>query len=152
MADAITPITFGGVKLNENEIAKKAEVPGSAYGENDYVVNFKSGATLVYPNQPARNKAQVTSHEKPGSVAETKVQGLNGGLLRGSETSSDAVELINCKQVNTIFTNKDVISYPQTDRIKIDNEQPGNRVSLAEGDIATINGQNFTGPGRLNLQ
>ncbi len=140
MADAITPITFGGVQFNGNEIANKAEVPSSAYGGNDYVVNFKSGATLMYPNQPARNETRATS--KINSVlVETSVNNMYGGSIYGSPKMYDKIKLTNCEKTVADVRPKEKGDI-QVETVEI-NGGKYNGARLGQYDEASINGKKF---------
>lgn len=57
MSEPVKIITFGGAKLNQNEVASKTTE--NKNGKTYYVVNFKTGATVKYPAQAKRNNAKI---------------------------------------------------------------------------------------------
>lgn len=111
------PITYGGVKLNENEVQSKKVVKEN--GATRFVISFKNGSTVKYPQQAKHNNAEITSSNytetKSGRelIANTEISRLFGAEFTGTQYSPhrdgnyplDSVSLNGCTNCKVDVSN-----------------------------------------------
>ncbi len=93
MTEPMKPIIYGGVEVNQNDIASKKIVKKN--GETKYIINLKNGVSINYPAQPKENNARIDT-----SVWTAEVWNLNNGQITGNPKEADSIGLYDCKNCN----------------------------------------------------
>lgn len=110
MTDRINPqnqINFGGVRVNQNEIASKKVVKEN--GATRYIINFKNGTTIKYPAQAKKNEAKVSAYNESGPI--THVNNLAYGKITGNTKDQDIIFMSGCKSCEVDVANDNLTDY-----------------------------------------
>lgn len=152
------PVTFGDVKLNENEIESKNTVKEN--GATRYVVNFKNGSTIKYPQQAKRNNAEINSEHYLGVgdtesyVVQTDINRLFGAEFTGGN-HIDLVHLNGCNNCkvdvsddgsindlgDTVYIYDDYKSKYKSKNNTIKQDRYDTTNIFADKDIITVKGE-----------
>lgn len=134
-------IKFGGVSVNENDIKKKMII-------NDYyVIDFKNGQKVEYPNQDPRNKATI-SFDDSDQVNSANYSNLASANIYGSKKRDEinlfgcgncTVDVANDKNEDNVYIQDGIV--PATS--KKDNKNTyfysiGNKVKMDNSDTTEI--------------
>ena len=121
MTNNINPqnhINFGGVRVNQNEIASKKVVKEN--GATRFIINFKNGTTIKYPAQAKKNEASVkASFDSKLDNADTQVYHLAYGKITGNPQKHDTIWMSGCKSCEVDVANDnndDYVSLESTER------------------------------------
>lgn len=101
MAEPINIQTFGGARVNMNEV-ESTEVVKDTNGKPKFIINFKSGVKVQYPKQSSSNQATVKSCRIPNELpnnrdlVKTEVNRFFGLELTGTD-KFDSVEIEGSK-------------------------------------------------------
>lgn len=115
------PIKFGGVQVNQNEVASKRTVKEN--GKTLFIINFKNGSTIKYPQQQVNQGAHIENGDYINSGAgrifrEQNVQEVNiTSIFNAKFTGSnkrDQINLNGCRNCTI-----DVSNDQTTDEIRI---------------------------------
>lgn len=132
------PITFGGVKLNANEIASKEVVKEN--GATRFVINFKNGSTIKYPQQAPKNNSSIYFGTE-GFEQRMTINRLYGAEYSGSDgNTNQTYDFVNANGcANCIF---DISNDGQHDRVILDDsgnmKSQNNKVKMDECDTTNI--------------
>ncbi len=100
-------INFGGVRVNQNEIASKKVVKEN--GATRYIINFKNGTTIKYPAQKKTNNTtiQFNPSQKPTqkNIKYMEVTNLAYGEITGSPNEQDNINMWDCKSCKIDLSN-----------------------------------------------
>ena len=137
-------VKIGGVSVNENDIQSTTtkKVDGNTY----YVINFKNGQKVEYPNQDPRNKATISFDSD--QVNSANYSNLASANIYGSDKRDDitlfgcgncTVDVANDKSEDNVYIQDGM--FPATS--KKDNKNTyfrsiGNKVKMNNNDTTEI--------------
>lgn len=138
-------IKFGGVSVNENDIIKKKTIKNDK-GKTYYVIDFKNGQRVEYPNQNPRNKATISFDSN--QVNSANYSNLASANIYGSKNRDEinlfgcgncTVDVANDKNEDNVYIQDGIV--PATS--KEDNKNTyfrsiGNKVKMDNSDTTEI--------------
>ncbi|MFI3300158.1 MAG: hypothetical protein R3Y28_01935 [Candidatus Gastranaerophilales bacterium] len=135
MAEPIKNITFGGVKLNANEITDKT-VKQKDNSVTQYRVDFKNGTVAIYQEQNNEKACIWAAEETMMEKAKTNVSNMNEFSIYGKVDQDDNICLSDCENgYVTVRTKKS--GFFEDDIVRIFGGK-GNEVNLDKNDKLMI--------------
>ncbi len=145
--DLVQKINIGGVEFNSNAIKSSKEVENN--GKKSFIVSFKNGTTIEYPQQAKKNDAKVVGG-KIGGENRSVFTRISNAKISGSK-GADHIVLNGC---NCCFVDLANDSAKADTVVFKDSQKDGtkwismhNRAKLDKNDIGTVQYEKVTNDG-----
>lgn len=143
MTNEINPqnqINFGGVQVNQNEIASKKVVKEN--GATRYIINFKNGTTIKYPAQKKTNESRIKTNQRE-FFSSTSLSNLAYGEITGNPNDKDLIIMHGCNSCKIDLSNDnnaDTVSL--WDKVGHKGSSKNNQIKMGKEDEAELNDKN----------
>lgn len=145
--DLVQKVNIGGVEFNSKAIKSSKEVENN--GKKSFIVSFKNGTTIEYPEQAKKNEAQVMGGKIGGEnrsvftrISNAKISGSKGAdhiVLNGCNSCFVDLANDNAKADTVVFKDS------QKDGAKWISMH--NRAKLDKNDTGTVQYEKVTNDG-----
>lgn len=140
MAEPMNIQTFGGAKVNMNDVESKQVVKDKKTGKETFVINFKNGIKVQYPEQAQNNQAAISSgltiDSRHEVVSNTEINRFWGLELTGIPDLRDYVSLEGSRNCKIDVSQKD------TGKVNVESSDHSDRVTI--NDDKDVKGKKFT--------